>query len=652
MEESTPKKGIPAGLIAGLAAVMAVAAVAFGYIGLCSWVQDNDQLLPGAVAVDDRGETVADLGRLTREDALAVVTREMDQRLDSRTLTLLYGEDKRAELTGELMACAPEAAVDVGFSAKESQPFWKLGALWLGAAKEPASLSLSAAAFTPEGEAEAKRVIQSIADELYVEPVDFTYELGEEDVTVTPGTDGRQVDADALLIEVEEALAQGKTELTVEPETVPSAELSGKALNELIYVEPKPAGPDETGKLRPAVIGISVNPEEAQAKLDEAAPGEPVTIPLEFTPPGTSGDESFYYKDLLASVTTNLDGVATRSFNVNRAAEFCNGKVLQPGDTFSYLGTIGDPSSVNGYKPSTGYQNGKTVAMDGGGVCQVSSSLYYCAVYSNLEIVRRACHAFSTGYIPNGLDATVYYPSLDFLFRNNTGFPIKIVAYTEGGAYGTLTVQFYGSNPDGIKVETQRYTQSSTPWTTVYQPDETIERGTTKVDVTPYTGYVVDVYRCVYDAAGNLISRTFENHSTYAKRDKVILYNPLDSGPWGEGGTEPPAVSDPPSVPGTDPVPSVDPWPVDPTPGIDPWPVDPTPGVDPWPADPTPGVDPWPTDPTPGVDPWPTDPTPGVDPWPADPTPGVDPWPVNPEPTPTQYIDPPPMETMPAWLQP
>lgn len=600
MEGSTPKKGVPVGLIVGVAAAALTVALACGYFGLCSWVQGNGQLLPGAVAVDDQGQTVADLGRLTREDALAVVSEEMNQRLDSRKLTLVYGEGKQKELSGELMACAPDAAVDVGVAAKENQPFWKLGALWLGMAKEPTDLSLSAAAFTAEGEAQAKEIIQSIADELKVEPVDFTYELGEESVTVTPGSDGRQVDTDALLAAVEEALAQGQTELRVEPETVPSAELSGESLSRLIYVEPKAPGVDETGKLTPAVIGRSVDAQEAQKLLDAAAPGESVTIPLDFIPPGTSGDESMYYKDLLATVTTNMDGVANRSFNVNRAAEFCNGKVIQPGEVFSYIGTIGDPSARNGYRTSTGYQNGETVAMDGGGVCQVSSSLYYCAVYSNLEIVRRACHAFSTGYIPNGLDATIYYPSLDFKFRNNTGFPIKIVAYTEGGAWGKLTVQFYGSNPDNISVKTERYTLSSTPWTTVYQPDETIPQGTTKVDVTPYTGYVVDVYRCVYDGSGKLISRTYENHSTYAKRDKKILYNPLDSGPWGEG-TGVPAVTDPPVQP-------TDPWA---EPSQDPW-IPPT-------QEPTP------------------------EPWPVDPTP---------EPTPTQYIDPPPLETMPDWLRP
>ena len=614
MEQSTPKKPIPVALIAGIAAAALLAVAAGGWFGLCAWVQDNGQLLPGAVAVDDKGETVADLGKLTREDALAVVSHEMDQRLDTRRLTLLYGDGQRLELTGELLACSPEAAVDVGFAAKQSAPFWKLAALWLGLAQEPTDLSLSAAAFTPEGEEQVRRMIQIIASELYVPPVDFTYELGEESVSVTPGTDGQELDADALLAQVEEALAQGKSELQVEPQVLPGAELSGQVLHELVHVEPKAPGVDEAGNLTPAVIGLSVNAEEAQAILDAAAPGETVTIPLEYTPPGTNPDESMFYKDLLASVTTNMDGVANRSFNVNRAAESCNGKVIQPGEVFSYIDTIGDPSARNGYKTSTGYQNGETVAMDGGGVCQVSSSLYYCAVYSNLEIVKRACHAFSTGYIANGLDATIFYPSLDFKFRNNTGFPIKIVAYCEGGAWGKLTVQFYGSNPEGIYVETQRYTLSSTPWTTVYEPDETIERGTTKVDVTPYTGYEVDVYRCVYDADGNLLSRTYENHSRYAKRDKKILYNPADEGPWGPGTQPSPEPSAPEPPPTIAPLPTPDPWP---------------------------SADLWPT-----PDPWPsTDPRPTPDPWPP-----PHPRPLHPGATPHPAPD--PIETMPDWLRP
>lgn len=589
-----PSKKLPAGVVAGIAAAVVLAAAVGGYFGFCSWVKGNDCLLPGAIAVDDQGETVADLGRLPQKEALSVVTGEMDQRLENRTLTLLYGDGKRAYLTGDLMACAPEAAVAVGMSAKEEQPLWKLGALWLGLAEEPVSLSLTAAEFTPEGEAKAKQVIQAIADELYAAPTDFIYEVGEDTVEVTPGADGRQLDTDALLLAVEDALVNGETELQVEPEVIPSAELSGQVLSDLIYVEPKPAGVDSSGNLTPAVVGVSVDAEKAQAILDETPPGETCSIPLKRTPPeSSSGDPSLYFKDLLSSVTTNMDGVANRSFNVNRAAEFCNGKILQPGEVFSYLGTIGSPVVANGYKLSTGYLNGETVPMDGGGVCQVSSSLYYCAVYANLEIVKRANHAFATGYIPNGLDATVSSPNLDFKFRNNTGYPIKIVAYTQGGAAGQLVVQFYGSNPNGTHVETERYTQSTTGWTTVYEADPSIPRGTTKVKTTPYTGYVVDVYRCVYDANGNLISRTYENRSVYAKRDKKILYNPLDSGPWGAGTTEPPASEEPTEPPVTEPPvtePPVTEPPVTEPPVTEP-PVTPPPATEP-PVTPPPATDP------------------------------------------------------------
>ncbi len=610
MEESTPntpntpdipstpkaKKKAPVGLIAGLTAAALAAAVVGGYFGLCAWVKDNGCLLPGTVAVDDRGEAVADLGRLSREDALSVVSQEMDQRLDNRTLTLLYGDGKKKELTGDLMTISPEAAVEAGFFAKEEQSLWKLGALWLGAAQEPCQMSLSAAAFTEEGAAQAKKVIQSIADEVKVDPVDFTYEVEEETVTVTPGTDGQRLDTDALLDAVEEALAQGETELRVEPEPVPGAELSGTVIRDLVHVEPQAPGVDKDGKLTPAIIGRTVDPQEAQKLRDAAEPGQPVSIPLDLIPPDTTGDERLYYKDLLATVSSYVDGDVSRTFNVNLAATRCNGKVIQPGEVFSYLSAI---NIDNGYRIGTGYENGLTVPMYGGGVCQVSSCIYYCAVYSNLEIVKRANHAFATGYIPNGLDATVYSPNLDFKFRNNSGFPIKIVAYM---ADRQLTVQIYGSNPDGIRVETQRYTQSSTAWTTVYQPDETIPRGTTRVKITPYTGYVVDVYRCVYDANGNLISRTFENHSKYNKRDKVILYNPADEGPWG---------------PGTDPG-------VEPTPEIPPAtepPITQPPVTEP-PVTQPPVTDPPVTDP-PVTEPPATDP-------PVEPTP---------EPPPTQYID-------------
>lgn len=578
MNQPSPKKKLSPPILAAIVAGALVVVLAGAYCGLCSWVRGNDRLLPGTVAADSTNSVTLDLSGLSREDAAAQMLAVMNDHLGQRSLTIQYGEDGSATLSGSLLAADPESAVEYGLSVKESQPFLSLGLAWLGLLRDPAPLSLSASSFTEEGQREVDRLIDEIADALYVAPVDFTYEIGETDIQLTTGVDGVQVDQEALMESILNALATGQTELTVETVPAPTKELTGDILSQLVYQAPQSPQVDENGTLTPTVVGISIDPAEAQAILDATEPGQTCSIPVVFTPPDLSESEQYLYQDLLASATSNLDGVANRSFNVGLAAASCNGVVIMPGEVFSYLGTIGSPSQANGYKMSTGYQNGETVDMVGGGICQVSSSLYYCAVYSNLEIVRRAAHAFTVGYLPNGLDATVYYPSLDFKFRNNTGYPIKVVAYTTGGAWGKLTVQFYGTNPEGTYVKTERYALSSTPYETVYEPDESIPRGTTKVKTTPYTGYEVEVYRCVYSADGTLLSRTFENYSKYAKRDKVILYNPADAG---DLGLETPTPSPDPS-----PDPSVDPSP-DPSPSTEPTPTptpQPTPSPEPTPA--------------------------------------------------------------------
>lgn len=575
MQRVAPKKRWPIPVIVVIVLAVVILVLAAAYCGLCKWVQDNGRLLPGAQAEDDTGAVVLELGGLTQEDALSQMEQYMDGHLEQRTLTLRYGEGRQATMPGSLLASDPQSAVDHGMAAKAAQPFLKLGALWLGLSEERISLSLSASSFTEEGEQEARRLISRIAEELYVAPVDFTYEIQGEELTLTTGVDGVEVDEAALLEQVREALATGKTELTVQTQPVPTKELTGKILEELVYVAPQASELKADGTLTPTVVGQGVDPDEAQAILDQTGPGETCVIPMIYIQPDLGESEQYLYRDRLSTVTTYLDGVASRSYNVALAASSCNGTVIMPGEVFSYLGTIGNPSTANGYKMSTGYANGETVDMVGGGICQVSSCIYYCTVYANLEIVTRAAHAFATGYIANGLDATVYYPSLDYKFRNNTDYPIKIVAGVSGNA---VTVTFYGTKTDDSYVKPQIYSLGSTPWTTVYQPDESIPLGTTKVKTTPYTGYEVEVYRCVYDGNGNLISRTFENHSKYAKRDKVILFNPADAaslgltpegeplpvGPATEEPTPPASENPSPSV-SQDPVPSVsqDPVPSD-----------------------------------------------------------------------------------------
>lgn len=553
MEQTTPKKKFPAGAVVAIILVVLLLIAAGAYCGLCKWVQDNGRLLPGALATDGTGvmELDLDLGKLPRDEALSQLTAYMSTQLEQRTLTLNCVNGKTETLSGALLSFDPVAATDYAMTVKSAQPFLKLGALWLGLAKQPVDLALSAASLSADGEAQVHQLIEQLEQDLYIAPVDYSFEVSEEEslLTLTFGSEGRKLVKDHLFADIQTALVTGQAELDVPVQAIPSAELTGQTLADAAYVAPLVSAPGEDGKLTPTKYGYGVDPVEAQTVIDTYVPGEePCTIPLVYFKPDLTEAEPYLYQDLLATVTTPLDGVENRSFNVKRAAASVNETVVLPGDVFSYLGVIGCPNVANGYKLSTGYRGGETVDMEGGGVCQVSSAIYYCAVYSNLEIVRRAAHAFSTFYLPNGLDATVYYPSLDFQFRNNTDYPIKIVTSSTEGAWGKVTVSIYGTKADDSYVKTEIHELTTTPWETKYQPDETVPLGTTTVKVTPYTGYTVDVYRLVYNGDGTLRSRTYENFSRYAKRDKIILFNPADAASLGLYPDGTPLPSPPPVV--------------------------------------------------------------------------------------------------------
>jgi vancomycin resistance protein YoaR len=113
--------------------------------------------------------------------------------------------------------------------------------------------------------------------------------------------------------------------------------------------------------------------------------------------------------------------------NIALAAKKIDGVILNPGEEFSYNGTVGQRTESAGFKKAGAYANGKVVQELGGGICQVSSTLYCAVLYANLEITDRTCHYFPVDYLPSGLDATVSWKSPDFKFKNNRDYPIKLV---------------------------------------------------------------------------------------------------------------------------------------------------------------------------------------------------------------------------------
>ena len=198
--------------------------------------------------------------------------------------------------------------------------------------------------------------------------------------------------------------------------------------------------PEENG------LDFSITLEEAKAMLTEGK--EEYTIPLKTLKPNVTtnmiGMEAF--PNLLSTFSTRYPASnRDRTTNLRLAAGKVNGTVVLPGQTFSYNSVVGERTIAAGYKEAAVYQDGQVVQGLGGGICQISTTLYNAALYANLDIVERRNHQFVPSYVGAGRDATVVYGSQDFKFKNNRNYVIKITCSVEGGV---ATFNIYGLKED------------------------------------------------------------------------------------------------------------------------------------------------------------------------------------------------------------
>lgn len=222
-----------------------------------------------------------------------------------------------------------------------------------------------------------------------------------------------------------------------------------------IYKEVK----DAYFTVEPRMVYVEETGVDFQESIDavkeqiEAEKKQEYEVPLKFTFANVTvndlGQDAF--PDQLATFTTQYVNNANRTTNLRLASDKINGTVLMPGETFSYNKIVGERTIAAGYKNAAIYENGQVVDGLGGGICQVSSTLYNSVLQSNLEVIERTNHMFLTTYVEGGRDATVAYGSLDFRFKNNRTYPIKIASSVQGGY---CTVQIYGLQmPDDYQVE-------------------------------------------------------------------------------------------------------------------------------------------------------------------------------------------------------
>ncbi len=275
-------------------------------------------------------------------------------------------------------------------------------------------------------------------------------------------------------------------------------------------------------EIHPHVDGVefAISIDEVKTMLQEKQ--EKYTIPLKITKPKVTtdslGDEAF--PNRLATYSTKYSTAdVNRTTNIKISVNKINGVVLLPGEEFSYNKVLGPRTPQAGYKLGAAYIGGKVVSDYGGGVCQTSSTLYNAVLLSNLEITSRTSHYFAAAYVPVSRDATVYWPSLDFKFKNNRNYPIKIKASTSNGV---INVEIFGITEESdYEVELQSYVTSYIPYNTEYKDDNTLPEGKEVVEQAGTNGIRSEAYK-ILKKDGKVISKTLLSRDTYSTKARII----------------------------------------------------------------------------------------------------------------------------------
>lgn len=227
-------------------------------------------------------------------------------------------------------------------------------------------------------------------------------------------------------------------------------------------------------------------------------------------------------KDLLGSFSTDYSkSTAARATNVQTAANYINGTTLYPGKTFSVVKVIKDRTEANGYKAAAEYSSGNVVEGVGGGVCQVSTTLYNAVLKAELEIVERSPHSMVVGYVPVSRDAAIAGDYKDFKFKNSTDVPIYISASASGGI---LSFRIYGAETreSNRTIEYKSETlETIQPGAAVETVDKTKPANYRAVTQSAHVGYKAKLWKIVY-VDGKRTDKIQINSSSYAAEPEHI----------------------------------------------------------------------------------------------------------------------------------
>ena len=522
------EKSRSAGKTAGLVVGIVLGVLVLGYGAACAAAQMvyGHAALPNTtvLGLDVSGMSAQEAEQLWQEKgAAALESTAIDLTRDGRTV----GSVTLAELGVTVKplyisrAAGCDSASDHPLTVVESG--WELLRSYLRPTDVTPQLDVDGAKLTD--------TCDTLADTLDCTLVDGSYRLENgQGLYITKPRDGEKLDGGALRTLLEQRLAArdlSPAECVYRERQ--AAALDVQALHDELEGKTVSAVCDKaTGRPTQSHVGVTFDVAAVQSQLDAAAPGAEFLADAEVQFPAVTTEEleTAMFRDVLGTSTTKCAGPWGRHQNIRLAAKAINGNIYNPGEEFWYNAAVGQRTEARGFQPAAAYSGGRTVTSIGGGICQVSSTLYYATLLSDLKIVLRYAHMFDPGYMPvTGCDATVSWGGPDFAFRNDTDYPIKIVtSYNDDTNELTVTIMGTRVNDNYVVMTNQFLSYSE--FKVVYKEDESVSPGDQVVDQYGHNGYEVRTYRNVYDGDGKLLRSTVEATSDYDRGDKIILVAP------------------------------------------------------------------------------------------------------------------------------
>jgi len=426
--------------------------------------------------------------------------------------------------------------------------------------------------------------------------IQASYQITEDELIIIKGKPGDIIDKEDLKGKILEGFRNNQKSIdNVEIKQEEPNKIDIEKIYQEVYQEPKDAYyTEEPFEVFPHKDGIDFDIEEAKQILQEEK--EQYQINLIITKPEVLTNQigTKAFPNLLSEFSTKFDASNTpRVNNLRLASNSINEVVIMPGETFSYNKTLGKRTPEAGYKNAGGFAGGRVVDMIGGGICQISSTLYNAVVLADLEVTERYAHMFQALYVDASRDATVSWGTLDFKFKNTRNYPIMLKAWINGNrAY----VEIYGTKEEvEYEIEIQSVMWSNFGYSVVYEDDPNLAPGQQRVSQSGIPGCTSTAYK-IKKLNGVEVSKEVLSNDTYKSCSKIIK----------KGIESIPTVTEPTPEPIPEPIPEPTPEPI-PEPTPEPIP-EPTPEPIPEPTpEPTPEPIPEPVpEPSPELTPEPT----------------------------------------------